>query len=79
MITEVQKQSFKDLYLTNINMTRNKISKFENRAFENCVNMSMLDLSYNEIKEMPKFTFDELTYATELNLAYNALTNFSQV
>lgn len=60
-------------------MTRNKISKLENRAFENCVNITMLDLSHNELTEIPKFAFDELTYATEMTLAYNALTNFSQV
>lgn len=78
-ITEVQKQSFKDIYLATINMTLNKISKIENRAFENCVNITLLDLSHNEITEIPKLAFDELTYATELSLAFNALTNFSQV
>lgn len=78
-ITEVQKQAFKDMYLTHINMSHNAIEKFENNAFENCVNMTMLDLSHNRIVDFPKFTFDDLSYATEWQLSYNGLTNLSSV
>lgn len=78
-ITEVQKQSFKDLYLTHINMSHNAIEKFESRSFENCVNMTTLDLSHNQISSFNKGTFDDLSYATEFLLAYNQFTNMSAV
>lgn len=41
--------------------------------------MTVLDLSYNQLYDIPKKAFDETTYATELQLSYNFLTNFSQV
>lgn len=78
-ITEVQKQAFKEIYLTHINMSHNSISKLENGAFENCVNMTTLDLSYNLIASFSRHTFDELSYATEWLLSFNALTNLSAV
>lgn len=78
-LTEVQKQSFKDLYLTQINMSHNAIEKFEAGAFENCVNMTYLDLSYNSISSFARGTFDELSYATDFLLSFNLLTNMSAV
>lgn len=78
-IVEVQKQSFKDLYLTHINMSHNAITKFESGSFENCVNMTTLDLSYNQINAFAKYAFDELSYATQFLLSYNAFTNLSAV
>lgn len=78
-IIEVQKQSFKDLYLTHINISYNNIHIFEPNAFENCVNMTTLDFSHNSIHMFPKKTIDELSYAAELLLPYNNLTNISSV
>lgn len=78
-IVEIQKQSFKDLYLTHINISHNHIAKFESQSFENCVNMTILDLSHNSIEMFAKRTFDELSYATELLLSFNQLRNFSAV
>lgn len=78
-VTEIQKLAFKDLYLTDINLSRNGISKIESGAFENCANITILDLSYNNITNLPKKTFDETTYATELQLSYNGFTDMSQV
>lgn len=76
---EIQKQSFKDLYLTHINISYNVITKFEPNAFENCVNMTTLDLSHNSIHGFPRKTLDELSYTVELLLSYNNLTNISTV
>lgn len=78
-VTEIQKQSFKDLYLTHINLSKNMISKFESNSFENCANMTKLDLSNNLIELFPKSTFDENSYATELALSFNLFTDLSQV
>lgn len=83
-IREVQKQSFKDLYLTNINISYNAIEKFEELSFENCVNITTLDLSYNRIVEFPRRTFDENSYTSELLLSHNwifdvtTVSNFSR-
>lgn len=78
-IVEVHKQSFKDLYLTHINISHNAIEKFEPNSFENCVNMTLLDLSYNQIQVITKKTFDETSYASELLLSFNFLSNMSMV
>lgn len=59
-------------------MSHNAIEKFEANSFENCVNMTM-DLSYNQIQTFTKKTFDETSYASELLLSYNLLTNMSMV
>lgn len=78
-VTEIQKQAFKDIYLANINLSRNAISKIEVGAFENCANITLLDLSYNQIEIIPKKTFDETTYATELILSHNIIREMNQV
>ncbi|XP_030759456.1 protein artichoke [Sitophilus oryzae] len=78
-VTEVQKLAFKDLYLTTINLSKNNISKIESGAFENCANMTKLDLSFNSLKTLPKKAFDETTYATELQFSYNYFTSFDQI
>lgn len=79
LITEVQKQSFKDLYLTHINISHNAIDTFESHAFENCVNMTTLDLSHNAIRSFARNAFDELSYATDFLLSYNQLENMTAV
>lgn len=60
-------------------MSHNAIEKFEAGAFENCVNMTYLDLSYNSISSFARGTFDELSYATDFLLSFNLLTNMSAV
>lgn len=78
-ITEIQKQSFKDLYQTVINMSHNAIETIENGSFENCANITLLDLSNNMIDHIPRETFDQTSYAYEMQLSFNFLTDLSQV
>lgn len=78
-VTQIEKLAFKDIYLANINLSRNAISKVENGAFENCANITVLDLSYNKLSSLPTKAFDETTYATELQLSYNNFTDLIQV
>lgn len=78
-VTVIEKLSFKDLYLTKINLSHNEISKIEPGAFENCVNMTMLDLSHNKLENISRYSFDSSTYATELQLSYNQFTALNQV
>lgn len=78
-VTEIQKLAFKDIYLTSINLSKNKISKIESGAFENCANISRLDLSDNQLTDLHKKAFDETTYATELLFSNNYFTSLDQV
>ncbi|KAJ8943742.1 hypothetical protein NQ314_009660 [Rhamnusium bicolor] len=79
LVTEIQKLAFKDLFLTNINLSKNNISKIESGAFENCANITKLDMSFNQIANLPKKAFDETTYATELQLSNNLFDNMTQI
>jgi len=79
LVTEIQKLSFKDLYLVTINVSHNAIEKIEAGAFENCANITLLDISHNRITGLPKLAFDDTTYATELYFPFNNLTSLSQV
>lgn len=78
-VTEIQKLSFKDLYLVRINLSHNAIETIEPGAFENCANVTVLDLSHNKIANIPRTAFDANTYATDLQLSYNLLTDLGQV
>ena len=78
-VTVIEKLSFKDLYLAKINLSHNEISKIEPGAFENCVNITVLDLSHNKLENISKQSFDSATYATELQLSYNQFTALNQV
>ncbi|XP_039433042.1 chaoptin-like [Culex pipiens pallens] len=78
-ITEIQKDAFKDLYLTHINISYNRLETIEPKSFINCANMTVLDLSHNLIKSIPRMAFDETTYAGEWILSHNLLTNMSQI
>lgn len=78
-VTLVEKVSFKDLYLVKINLSRNAIQKVEPGAFENCANMTVLDMTYNRLTALPRTAFDATTYATELRLSFNQFTDLSQV
>lgn len=78
-ITEIQKSAFKDVFQCHINISHNLVSKFEANAFENCINITLLDLSYNNITKFTKNAFDANTFATELQFSYNFLTDMSDV
>lgn len=78
-IIEIQKDAFKDLYLTHINISYNRLETIEPKSFINCANMTVLDLSHNLIKSIPRTAFDETTYASEWLLTHNLLTNMSQI
>lgn len=77
----MEKLAFKDLYLARVNLSHNSISRIEANAFENCANLTVLDLSYNKLENtsISKFAFDSNTYATDLRLSYNLLTALNQV
>lgn len=60
-------------------MSKNNISEIDSGAFENCANITMLDMSYNAINNIPSTAFDNNTYATVWQLSYNNLTDMSQV
>lgn len=57
----------------------NNVEKIENYAFENCINITVLDLSRNQLKNLQRNIFDSTTYATELQFSYNYLTDLSEV
>ncbi|XP_078034273.1 insulin like growth factor binding protein acid labile subunit convoluted [Augochlora pura] len=78
-VTVIEKLSFKDLYLAKVNLSHNEISKIEPGAFENCVNLTVLDMSHNKLENISKYSFDSSTYATELQLSYNQFTSLNQV
>lgn len=78
-ITEIQKQSFTELYLTHINISYNSLSKIEVKSFINCNNMTVLDLSHNLLESIPRLAFDENSYASTFDVSYNRFTNMSQI
>ena len=78
-ITIVEKNSFKDIYQASINISYNMLENIEPKAFENCVNITVLDLSHNRLTNFSKNSFDEFTFATEFQLSHNLLTNLAQV
>lgn len=65
--------------MVHINLSKNNISEIDSGAFENCANITMLDMSYNSISNIPSTAFDNNTYATVWQLSYNNLTDMSQV
>lgn len=78
-ITEIQKSAFKDVFQCHINISHNLVSKFEAGAFENCINITLLDLSYNNITKFAKNAFDANTFATELQFSYNFMTDMGDI
>lgn len=60
-------------------MSKNNISEIDSGAFENCVNITMLNMSYNSISDIQNTVFDNISYATVWQLSYNNLTDMSQV
>ncbi|XP_023949100.1 chaoptin [Bicyclus anynana] len=78
-ITFIDKQAFTDLYLAVVNISHNELSRIESGAFQNCNNMTLLDLSHNKLKEINRLAFDENTYASELQVSYNEFTDLAQI
>lgn len=75
----IEKESFKDLYLSKINISNNALAKIERNSFINCVNITVLDLSNNQIQAIERAAFDETSYATVFQLSYNRIYNLSMV
>lgn len=78
-ITLIEKNSFKDIYQSSINISHNGLENIQPKAFENCVNITVLDLSFNKLKNFSKGVFDETTFATEFQLSHNLLSNLANV
>ena len=78
-ITEIQKQSFTELYLTHINISYNSLFKIEPKSFISCNNMTVLDFSHNLLENIPKLAFDENSYASTFDVSFNRFTNMSQI
>ncbi|XP_075166758.1 insulin like growth factor binding protein acid labile subunit convoluted [Haematobia irritans] len=78
-ITLIEKNSFKDIYQSVINISHNALETIQPKSFENCVNITVLDLSHNKLKNFSKGVFDENTFATEFQLSYNFLSNLADV
>jgi len=77
-IKEVEKNSFTEMYLANINMSYNQIEIFPEDMFIHCTNIS-LDISHNNIREIHPEAFDDTSYVFTLNGSYNAFTSMTQV
>jgi Leucine-rich repeat (LRR) protein len=75
----VQREAFKHLYLTKVNVSHNLIETIGEGVFRNAENMTILDMSHNRIAEILETSFDENSYATEWRLEFNNLTSMSQV
>ncbi|KAI8126994.1 hypothetical protein FF38_08671 [Lucilia cuprina] len=78
-ITLIEKNSFKDIYQALINISHNGLETIQPKAFENCVNITTLDLSFNKLKNFSKNVFDETTFATNFQLSHNFLTSLAQI
>lgn len=62
-----------------INISHNGLETIQPKSFENCVNITILDLSFNKLKNFSKNVFDETTFATNFQLSHNLLTNLAHV
>ena len=78
-IAEVQREAFKNIYLTKINMSHNFIEEMADNTFRNCENMTVLDLSHNYIYGILPTVFGDNSYTTELRLEHNYLTTMAGV
>ena len=78
-ITEIQREAFKNLYLTKVNVSHNLIEVIGEGVFRNAENMTMLDMSHNSLVDIVPTAFDENSYATKWILTHNNLTSMSQV
>ncbi|CAH0599912.1 unnamed protein product [Chrysodeixis includens] len=78
-ITIIENQAFTDLYLAVVNISHNLLSTIETGAFQNCNNLTLLELSHNQLVNISRRAFDENSYAYQLKLDHNLFTDFSQI
>ena len=78
-IAEVQREAFKNIYLTKINMSHNFIEEMADNTFRNCENMTFLDLSHNYLYGILPTVFGDNSYTIDLRLQYNYLTTMAGV
>ena len=78
-ISEVQRESFKNIYLTKINMSHNFIEEMADNTFRNCENMTFLDLSHNYLYGILPTVFGDNSYTLDLRLQFNYLTTMAGV
>ena len=78
-ISEVQREAFKNIYLTKINMSHNFIEEMADNTFRNCENMTFLDLSHNYLYGMLPTVFGDNSYTLDLRLQFNYLTTMAGV
>ncbi|KAG8231119.1 hypothetical protein J437_LFUL010445 [Ladona fulva] len=78
-IHTVEAGSFKDLYLVRIDLSHNELKEVEPESFVNCANMTLLDLSHNRLERLRRDAMDEISYAGELILSFNKLSDFASL
>ena len=78
-ISEVQREAFKNIYLTKINMSHNFIEEMADNTFRNCENMTFLDLSHNYLYGILPTVFGDNSYTLDLRLQFNYLTTMAGV
>ena len=78
-ISEVQREAFKNMFQTKINMSYNLIEEMSDNSFRNCENMTVLDLSHNFIYGILPSVFGGASWTTEMRLEYNYLTSMAGV
>ena len=57
--------------LMKVNISHNLLEEIRAGAFKYCENMTVLDLSYNQLKRLSPQTFDKTSWTTELRLNNN--------
>ncbi len=78
-ITEVQRESFKNIFMTRVNLSNNAITELGDGVFQSCENMTLLDLSHNGLRAISEGAFDANSYATHWDLTFNKLTSMTQI
>ncbi len=61
--------------LKHLSFTENKIEEISFNAFDSLINLTLLDLSYNNLTQIPQEPLSKLLNLKTLNLSFNKLTN----
>ncbi|KPI96732.1 Chaoptin [Papilio xuthus] len=78
-ISVIEQQAFTDLYQAVVNVSHNALADIEVGAFQNCNNLTALDLSHNRLAAVPRGAFDLNTYAFVLDVSHNRFEDFMQI
>lgn len=78
-LSKIKTGAFQELAYVVVNVSHNMISAIEKDSFQNCVNMTILDMSHNLIDNFTKGAFDEISYPNEWRLQYNKLKLTSDI